>query len=211
MSTFMGFACVDLRPGAAQEPFVAALDDAMSKAAEPGSVLTIHISAHQDRQRLFLIADYGNIWLSDVLVSAVATTDLVERATLGLDHDEYGIEHVVLDCRGGQPCRLQHVYIYPDGEPNDDYEALVTTVPACANVDVSADGLVDGPRSWSALAALYEVPVHQVEDAARRQANAHDELGLVFTPFEPWWNALGLDYAGGEPADITLTSPRSRR
>jgi hypothetical protein len=34
----------------------------------------------------------------------------------GLDHDEYGVEHVVLDGRGGALMSVYHVYVYPDGE-----------------------------------------------------------------------------------------------
>jgi hypothetical protein len=54
----------------------------------------------------------------------------MHRAIVGLDHDEYGIEHAVLSGHDGGVCRLQHLYVYPGGEPHEEYGLTLTGAPA---------------------------------------------------------------------------------
>jgi hypothetical protein len=200
----MAFACVDLNSDADLDEFLDALRQAMTTTGADKRTLGVNVVSHGGLRRLFLLADYGNIWLEPVLAKAATETHAVMRVVLGLDHDEYGIEHLVLSGNAGELCRVQHVYVYPDGEPDDDYGITVTEIPACSGVDVADDGTVDGPRSWAAVAALYDVPTDRVAAAAAQQRTAHDELGVVFTPFQPWWDAIDAAYLGGEPPDVVL-------
>jgi hypothetical protein len=204
----MAFGCVDLGPGADVAGFVAALDQAIADARDNDEPLSIHIGEHDGRPRLSLHAHHGDSWLGPVLARAAAATGAVERAVLGLDHDQYGIEHVVLDGRHGRLARVQHVYIHPDGEPAAEYELNFTELPVRDGLSAEPDGTLDGPRSWAVVADLYDVPPERVVAAARQQATAHEELGVVFTPFAPWWDSLGLTYPTElGPPDVTLPRP----
>lgn len=208
MSTFMACAAVDLDPTADPKPL---LDLLVEEAGQPPLAayatkpLSVWIRPTGDGLRVSLLADYGNIWLGQTVVTAAARLPQVRRGILALDHDEYGIEHLIIARVGGRVCRLQHVYVHPDGEPNEEEQPSLLEVPAHSTVDVAADGTVNNPASWSAVAALYGVPNGAVEAAGRYAAVAHEGLGVVFTPFEPWWKAVEVAYPGdlGEP-DVVL-------
>jgi hypothetical protein len=205
----MGFGCVDLRAGADVEQFLAALAQARSEVADPDRPLEVNLGEQDGRPRLSLSATYGNAWLGQVLARAAAATGAVERAVIGLDHDEYGIEHVVLDGRDGPLFRVQHIYVYPEGEPGPEYEPTVTDLPVRDGLEASPDGVVDGPASWAVVAALYDIPPDRIAPVARYAETAHAELGEVFTPFAPWWDALGVAYPGElGPPDVTLSGSR---
>lgn len=186
MSTFMAFACVDLRPGVAAGPLLTALDAEVRDNPDASRPLLVWTGDRDGRTRVSLLADYGNIWLDDALQRAAATTGDVARAVVGLDHDEYGIEHLVLaGADGSGLVRVQHVHVHPDGEADDD-----------------GPPTVDGPGARAAVAALFGVPAERMEQAAREAMHSHEALGAVFTPFRPWWDALGVDYPFnlGDPA-----------
>lgn len=206
MSTFMGFACVDLRAGADAGRFVAAFDTAFQQEPD-GKSLMGRVDDRDGRARVSLIAHYGNIWLDSALCRAAAATGDVARAVVGLDHDEYGIENVVLD--GGDGLRrVHHVYVYPGGAVIDEYRPSgpLAGLPVAGGGEVRPDGTVDGPRARAAAAALFGVPPERMEQAARRSANAHQDLGSVFTPFEAWWDALGAVYPveQGDPSFVLV-------
>ncbi|GAA1832587.1 hypothetical protein GCM10009682_58810 [Luedemannella flava] len=193
MSTFMAFASVDLRSAADADAFLAALRDAVAANRDADRPL----QAHLDGARATLHADYGNIWLGHVLARVAENTGVVRRAVLALDHDEYGAEHVVLDGTVGGLRRVQHVYVFPHGEPDEDLGLTIADVPAHPDVPAGDNGMLDGPAAWAVAAALYDVPVARLAAAARRQETAYEHLGAVFSPFEGWWDALGAPYAGG--------------
>ncbi|MEN3362019.1 MAG: hypothetical protein V7637_6001 [Mycobacteriales bacterium] len=204
----MAFGCVDLRPGSDVDEFLSALGEAVRETASPGEPLTVNVQEHGGRPRLSLHANYGNTWFGPVLVRAAAATGTVERAVLGLDHDEYGIEHVVLAGGDGGLARVQHIYVHPDGEPRPDHEPMFVGVPVRDGLTAAADGTVAGPASWAVVAALYDVPPDRVIAVARYDESAHEELGVVFAPFKPWWDALGLVYPGDlGPPDHTFVGP----
>jgi hypothetical protein len=201
----MGFACVDLRSGAAVENFLGVLNRAVGDEAD-AEALEVWVGDHEGRSRLSLFADRGNIWLGQLLAHVASATGDVERAVVGLDHDEFGIENAVLDGRGGQFGRVHHVYVYPNGEPDDECVSELVDLPVRAGLETQPGGTVDGPGSRAAAAALFNVPTDRMEQAARQAANAHEGLGEVFTPFEPWWDALGARYPIPDlgPATVTL-------
>lgn len=189
----MAFGCVDLQAKADLERFLQALGRAVVEARAGYLPLPVGIGGREGRYRLWMGGVYGaNTYLGEVLTLASAATGAVERAIMGLDHDEFGAEHVVFDGRDGQLRRVQHVFVHPGGEPAEGYgpSETLTALPAHADVGVGPDGVVDGPRSWAAVARLFGVPAGRVASAAQRAANAHEHLGSVFTPFEPWWDAL---------------------
>jgi hypothetical protein len=209
VSTFMAFGCVDLRADADAERFLTALDQAVSGVSGAGEALQVHLGERAGRSRLSLFADHGDHWLGQVLAEAAVATGAVERAVVGLDHDEYGIEHLVLDGRDGRLSRVQHVYVYPGHEPDAEHGPTLTELPVRDGLEATPDGLVDGPRSWAVVAALFDIAPDRIVSAARQAADAHEQLGVVFTPFAPWWAALDVVFPGElGPADVTLTGRR---
>src|SRR5262245_19696978 len=184
----MAFACVDLRRGEAAEPFLAALTATAADQPDVGHPIESSTVSQDGRSRVWLFADYGNVWLGRVLALTAGQTCTVERVVLSLDHDEYGAEHAVLDGRDGPLCRLHHVYIYPGGQPDGEAEPLLANLPACDGLEVRDDGTVDGPRSWAAAARLFDVSPERLAQSAKQTVSAHENLGLVFTPFAPWWD-----------------------
>jgi hypothetical protein len=203
----MAIACVDLRPGVDAGPFVAALEAGVP--ADAYDPLDVWIRDRQGSHRVSLYAWRGNPWFAATLARAAAATDAVERAVVGLDQDEYGAEHVVLDGRAGPLCRVQHVYVYPDGEPDPELRPEMSEFPVREGLAAGPDGQVDGPRSWAVVAGLFEVDPDRVIEANRRSELAYEELGSVFSPFVAWWDALGVVYPVelGEP-DRTIGGRR---
>jgi hypothetical protein len=61
-------------------------------------------------------------------------------------------------------------------------------------LDVAPHGLVDGPRSWHAVAELFGVPDERLAAAAAQGESSLAHLGAVFLPFRPWWDAVGVPY-----------------
>jgi hypothetical protein len=213
VSTFMGVGAVDLdletEPQLLLDEMVrlAAEDPLKLYATQP---LHVWIRPIKGGRRVSLWADYGNAWLGEALVLAAAGVPGLQRAVLGLDHDGYGAEHVIFAGMAGGLCRLQYVYVYPDGEPNEECEPSFADVPPCRAVDVAPDGTINGVSSWAAVAALYRVPLEPVKNAGQYAAVAHEELGVIFTPFAPWWNAIDVSYPGdlGAP-DLVLLDTRT--
>ncbi|MEV6930190.1 hypothetical protein AB0M46_37700 [Dactylosporangium sp. NPDC051485] len=197
MSTFMACAAADLEPGADPRQLLEAIAEASRQqplaqhATQPAAAW---IRSTDEGARVSLLADSGNTWLAEALAIAAARVPGLRRAILALDHDEYGAEHIILAGSGEGLRRLQHVYVYPDGEPDDEFEPTLTDVAVPDGLDVAPDGTVNGPASWSAVAALYGVPLEPVERAGRYAEVAHEELGTIFTPFEPWWEAVHARY-----------------
>jgi hypothetical protein len=209
----MAFGCVDLQTRADLERFLEALERAVIDERAAYLPLPVSIGEREGRCRLWMHRDGANTYLGEVLARAAAATGVVERAIVGLDHDEFGAEHVVFDSHDGQLCRVQHVYVYPDGEPIEGYEEYgpaetLTALPVHADVEVGPDGIVDGPRSWTAVARLFGVPVERVASAAQQAANAHEHLGSVFTPFEPWWDALEVTPSDNVDVDVEIGGGR---
>ena len=85
--------------------------------------------------------------------------------------------------RVDKPYRFQG----PDGEAG----LTQLDVPVCDGVELGPHEIVDGPLSRAAAAALFEVSTEQLELACRQEATAHEDLGVVFTPFQQWWHAFG--------------------
>jgi len=184
VSSFCGYACVDLRADADVGPFLTELSEAVGAipaACDPPQIGNA-IDFDGDR-RFTLCADYGNIWLAHVIADVARTTGALHRAVIALDHDEFGAENIVLD---GAPARVHHVFVtrHSEGLPT------LLGVPARPGLPVAPDGTVDGPRAWAAAAELYEVPAERMAGAAR--ASIDD------APFATWWDALGIPYPGGE-------------
>lgn len=113
---------------------------------------------------------------------------------VGLDHDEYGAEHVVLAGVGDGLCRVHHVYVHPGGVADGEGEPTMTDVPVRPDLQTTPDGTVDGVAARAAVAELFAVEGTRMESAAEQAASAHETLGSVFAPFAPWWEALGLTY-----------------
>jgi hypothetical protein len=202
VSTFMGVACADLRPGADVRPFV----EAVVRGNRSPAVWAVE---HDGRPRLGFLAQWGNAWLAGALADAGRETGVLERAIIALDHDEYGAEHLIVSGADGVLSRVQHVYIYPGGEPDGEFQPLATGCPPHPDAGADADGLIDGPAAWSLVADLYEVPLARVEKAARDGAYAYQQLGSVLAPFEPWWNAVAVHFplGFGEPDPVLSNLP----
>lgn len=207
VSTFMGFAVVDLAQGGDPDVLldgvvVAVADPPLSKRLSP---LAVWI----DGTRVSFFARWGNAWLGEALVAAAGRA-LVDRMIVGLDHDEYGAEHVVFGLVEGQLRRLQHIYVYPGGAPDDESGPSLLDVPALDGAQVGDDGTVDGVVARAAVASAYGVPVDRVESTSGHAAVAHRDLYEVFTPFAPWWDAVGITYpvGSGEP---DRSSPSDRK
>ncbi len=176
-------------------------------ATEP---LWVWIRPTDDGRRVSLFAN--SIWLGEALVMAATRTPhlRLRRVILAIDYDEYGAEHVVFTGVDGGLCRLQHVYVHPGGEPDEECGPGFANIPACDTVEVATDGTINGAASWSAVAATYGVPVEPVERAGRYAAVAHEKLGRLFTPFVPWWEAVHVPYPGdlGTP-DVVLLDTKA--
>lgn len=202
MSTFMGFAAVDLEPGADPQALLDAITAATRAPTRIRGLRPTSVWIAGDRVSLW--ATGGNAWL-DIILARAAATAPVRRMILGLDHDEYGAEHLILAGTPGGLRRLQHVYVYPFGEPGEDYPPTLQDVPALDGVEVRADGTVDGPAAWAAVAAAYGVPVTRVAATRRHAERAHEFRYQLYTQFAPWWQAVGVPYpVDGVPADRTL-------
>src|SRR5262245_34300311 len=201
----MAYAAVDLHTGISAEGFVEELARQMAGNADADRPADVWVTEVQDRARVTVMADFGgNVWLGDVL--ARASGDLAYRAVLGLDHDEYGVEHVVLDGRQDRMVRVHHVYVYPEGEVDPDCPPTMTDLPARSDLTVNPDGTLTGSDALAVVAALYEVEAAAMVRAAQRTVRAYEDLQIIFTPLAPWWEAIGVTYPGelGEP---TLTLP----
>lgn len=215
----MAFAQIDLRQGIDPAHFLDSVGSAASidphRARLTDEPLYAWLREVGGAPRVGLLAGYGNVWLAEAVAEAARTTGHMDRAILGLDHDEYGIEHIILSGRGGAICRVQHVYV----EPCPDCEPSLADIPPCPGVEVGTGDrrpwwrlrrprerrIIDGPGAWTAVAALYDVPAERIAAAAWKARKAHQELGVVFTPFAPWWDAVGAVYPDElGPHDVTL-------
>ena len=202
VATFMAYAAADLRPEAPTDAFVAALERELVNEETADQPLAVWVTEIGERARVTLYAAWGNIWLGNVLVRAA--TD-VDRAVLGLDHDEYGVAHVVFDGRGGSLLRIHHVNVYPGGEIIEEYAPILRNLPARTDIVANRDGTMTGADALAAAAALYDVSAADMVRAVRETADAHQYLQIVFTPLAPWWEALGLAYPVpdlGEPTTV---------
>ncbi|GAA0941301.1 hypothetical protein GCM10009558_055780 [Virgisporangium aurantiacum] len=148
MSTFMGFAVVDLEPGTDPQALfdglaAAVQEPPLSKRVSPVAVWLA------DNDRVSLFATWGNAWLAEALAAA-AEAGRVRRMIIGLDHDEYGAEHLILARTPAGLRRLQHVYVYPEGDRDSEGEPSLLDVPAADGAEVLDDGTVDGPVARAA-------------------------------------------------------------
>jgi hypothetical protein len=187
----MAYGAVDLRSDVLASAFVAALEEELASEKNANRPLEIWINRIGDQVRVTLFADFGNIWLGGVVARAAGDVD---RAVLGLDHDEYGAEHVVLDGRSGALLRVHHVYVYPEGAADDEYAPVLAGLPARHDLAVNPDGTLTGVDALAAAAALYDIDGDAMVQAVRETAKAHEHLQIVFTPLAPWWQALGVTY-----------------
>ncbi|MET7394348.1 hypothetical protein ABZS66_12725 [Dactylosporangium sp. NPDC005572] len=117
--------------------------------------------------RVTLFAEFGNEWLAPAVTAAGG----FRRASISLDHSSEGVEHLVLDATGHA---VQHVDVGPSGE-----------TPASRN----------DPSAWTAVAALYGVEVAAVAAAGRTATTAHHHLTELMVPFDPFWEAVGIEEA----------------
>lgn len=174
----MGYAAVDLRADADVEPFLAALGGASEGPVQ------VWVGEHG---RITLFADHGNGWLGAALAAGAGA---LARGVLGLDHDEYGVEHAVVEGTADGLRRVHHVFVGPD----DEGEPELTDLAARPGLHQDPDGTLPGPDARAAAAELFGVPSARMEAAAERSADAHERLGSVFTPLAPWWDALAVTY-----------------
>jgi hypothetical protein len=198
----MAYGAVDLRAGVAADTFLAAFERALTGEETADRAVALWVGEHGEHVRVAFSADRGNVWLGRVVAGAAGD---VQRALLGLDHDEYGVEHVVFDGRGGPLLRVHHVYVYPDGEVDEEYAPALADLPARSDLAANPDGTLTGVDALAAVAALYDVAPDRMVRAVRDTANAFESLQIVFEPLAPWWDALGVSYPAdlGEPT-ITL-------
>jgi hypothetical protein len=203
----MAYAVIDLGPGLTPDDFVTALEQGLAGEKDADRPLEVWINGGTEQPRVTLFAVYGNIWLGQ-LIARVGSG--VERAVLGLDHDEYGVEHVVLDGRGGALLRVHHVYVYPDGEPDEEYAPALAGLPARPDLARNADGTLTGADALAAAAALYGADAEAMVRAARETRTAHESLQIVFEPLAPWWQALRLTYPFPDLGEPTRTLNRRR-
>jgi hypothetical protein len=201
----MAYGAVDLRAGVAAGNFVAALERELAGEKDADHPIEVWVNKHADRARVTLFADWGNAWLGGVVTRAAGDVD---RALLGLDHDEYGVEHVVLDGRGGALVRVHHVYVYPDGEVDEECAPTLAGLAARSDLAANPDGTLTGADALAAAAALYDVAADGMVRAVRETANAFESLQIVFEPVAPWWQALGVTYPIPELGEPTLTLRR---
>lgn len=202
----MAYGAVDLRAGATGEDFLAAFERAVAGERDTDGVVQAWVTEHDGRVRVTLHADWGNTWLGGAVARSATG---VERALLALDHDEYGAEHVVLDGREGDLLRVHHVYVYPDGEPDEEYAPTLAGLPARPDLRANPDGTLTGADALAAAAALYDITAERMVRAAREAAGAFESLQIVFAPVAPWWNALGVSYPVPDLGEPTVTLPRA--
>ncbi|MFI5912549.1 hypothetical protein [Dactylosporangium sp. NPDC051541] len=193
MSTFMALAAVDLPAAADPAAYLETLPR-----PEP---VAVWITKADEYTRLSFYAEGGNAWLAESIARSQGWT----RALIALDHDEYGAEHLVLSNGDGHPARVQHVYLHWDATPGADFERVTLSELAPApGLAPAADGTLNDARVWSAVAALYNADPSAVARAGRYAEEAHTHLGTVFTPFEPWWDAVGAVYPPESGGDLTV-------
>ncbi len=202
----MAYGAVDLRADVAADAFVAAFERELAREKTADHPVAVWVNDHGEHARVTLLADWGNIWLGPVVARAAGD---VQRALVGLDHDEYGVEHVVFDGRGGALLRVHHVYVYPHGEPDEQYAPTLAGLPARADLTANPDGTLTGVDALAAAAALYHVAADRMVRAVQETANAFESLQIVFTPLAPWWNALGVTYPVPDLGEPTVTLPRA--
>jgi hypothetical protein len=134
----MAYGAIDLRAGVAAGDFVAALERELAGEKAADHPVEVWVNKHDEPVRVTLFADLGNAWLGATVTRAAGD---VERALLGLDHDEYGVEHVVLDGRGGALVRVHHAYVYPDGEVDEECAPTLAGLPARSDLAANHDGV----------------------------------------------------------------------
>jgi hypothetical protein len=199
----MAYAAVDLRSGVAAGAYLNRFEGELTGVADADRPVQIWVNEVDQQVRVTIFADYGNIWLGDVVARLGADVD---RVLIGLDHDEYGVEHLVLDGRSGALLRVHHVYVYPEGEElSEDYAPALADLPARPDLAANPDGTLTGADALAAAAALYGVDAAAVVRAVRETERAHESLQIVFEPLAPWWNALGVTYPHpylGEPTTV---------
>jgi hypothetical protein len=113
VSTYAASATVDLAPDADAQRFVEAVAAHLDR--DP---LERWVRRSGRRTRVALVGTDER--LVGAVVAAAHAAGGMTVALLALDHDEYGAEHLVLDGRGRQVCRVHHVYLAPDGEVGGD-------------------------------------------------------------------------------------------
>jgi hypothetical protein len=202
----MAYGAVDLRAGVPADGFLAAFDRELVREKDADRPVAVWVNEHGNDVRVTLFADWGNIWLGGVVVRAAGD---VERALLGLDHDEYGAEHVVFDGRGGSLLRVHHVYVYPGGEADEEYAPTLAGVPARPDLTANPDGTLTGPDALAAATALYDVAADRLVRAVRDTVDAFESLQIVFEPLAPWWDALGVTYPVPDLGEPTITLGRA--
>ena len=203
----MAYGAVDLRPGAPADGFLAEFGRALIAEPEARDPVAVWVNTHGERLRVTVSANRANTWLCPVLARA---STVVDRAVVGLDHDEYGVEHVVFDGSGGILVRVHHVYVYPHNEPDPEIVPTAASLPGRADLAARPDGTLSGVDALAAAAALYDVGAERMVQAVRSTAKAHESLQIVFEPLAPWWAALGVTYpvpALGEPTTVLPPNP----
>ncbi|MDR7277020.1 hypothetical protein [Catenuloplanes atrovinosus] len=199
MSTFMAAAWLDLVPGAD-------LDRVLRPLRERCETSFAALARTPDGPRLELQAvGAGYEELAPLCAELVTDDGPARRAFLALDHDEFGGEVVAL-APGG---RAYQFYIYPRDEETgeaytDEGEPSLTGVPALTAPEPSGDpgAVLAGPAARERLASLYGVPLARVEEAGRRAADSHESLGSIGEPFEPWLDALAIEWSDEEATPL---------
>jgi hypothetical protein len=201
----MAYAAVDLRSGVAAGAYLNRFEGELTGVADADRPVQIWVNEVDQQVRVTIFADYGNIWLGDVVARLDADVD---RVLIGLDHDEYGAEHLVLDGRSGALLRVHHVYVYPQGEASEEYAPTLADRPARPDLAANPDGTLTGADALAAAAALYGVDAAAMVRAVRETERADESLQIIFEPLAPWWHALGVTYPIPDLGEPTRTLRR---
>jgi hypothetical protein len=207
----MGAAWLDVVAGGDVEAVLAELGSTVS-GSEPAR-LQAWRRTYDGGSRVEVYSDAsGYDRLGDLVATVVRRTDLVWRAVVFLDHDEYGAEHLVLAPDGtGQARRVHHVYVYPYDEDSGEYlidgEPSLTDVPAVAGAGPGGTpgALIDDPTARMSTARLFGITAERMRAAAGQAAGSHRGLQIVGAPVQPWLDAFGIGWVGtGGGAPVNL-------
>jgi hypothetical protein len=201
----MGLAWIDLVPGADSAAALAAFRAGAPPPRRPGEFVlevgAVVAERPDGRHRIESWSGGDYEGLADLVVRFAEDSGLVTHAFVALDHDEYGAEHIAVDAYGGTPRRAYHYFAYPRDEDTGEYytEGEPSPVRRVPGIERPVPGddpgvLVDGPVARSTIAARYGVPVSAVDRAARADALAHREIGVVGGPCAHWRDALNLPW-----------------
>lgn len=214
MGSYGANAWIDVADKADVDTVLTAIDDEDCEQAPEQLYARSYDAGDVRRIELFSHDTYYTS-LPDVVLFLLRRTGVVIRAFIALDHDEYGAEHIVLATLDGRVRRVHHSYVYPRFFglwPYREGSPWRTDVATIGRERGGFTGrLVDGPSARSALARLYAVPLPEIHAAGRRARRSHQDLGIIGAPFEPWLDALGIEWSGPADEEPVLVRDGPRR